>query len=64
MLAPQGVLYRDGRPCGRVSATLNGSFFEDLASAELKLVRFPGFAGPEGLLVGVESRTRVFLRLS
>ncbi|MEN8151099.1 MAG: metallopeptidase TldD-related protein [Planctomycetota bacterium] len=50
VLAPQGVLYRDGKAMGRVTATLNGSFFEDLSSADLRLVGFPGFAGP-GLLV-------------
>jgi PmbA protein len=46
VLAPQGVLYRDGKVRGRVSATLNGSFFEDLAGPDLALVRFPGFACP------------------
>jgi len=50
VLAPQGVLYRDGEPLGRVSATLNGAFFEDLAGPDFELVRFPGFACP-GLLM-------------
>jgi PmbA protein len=53
VLAPQSVLYRDGGPRGRVSATLNGSFFEDLRGEELRLVRFPGFSVP-GILVRAE----------
>jgi PmbA protein len=46
VLAPQGVLSRDGEMLGRVSATLNGAFFDDLAGRDLRLVRFPGFACP------------------
>jgi len=50
VLVPQGVLYRDGEAVGRVSATLNGSFFDDLTGPDLGLVRFEGFACP-GLLL-------------
>jgi len=53
VLAPQGVLYEDGTCQGRVTATLNGSFFEDLRSAELSLVDFEGYACP-GLKLLVE----------
>jgi len=53
LLAPQCTLYADGEPAGRISATLNGSFFEDLTSDALRLVDFPGFGCP-GLLVTAE----------
>ncbi len=53
VLAPQAVVYADGRPKGRVSTTLNGSFFTDLKSSELSLVTFEGFACP-GLLLEIE----------
>lgn len=53
LLAPQGVIYRAGRAGGRVSVTLNGSFFEDLAGTDLRLVEFPGFHMP-GLLLRCE----------
>jgi predicted Zn-dependent protease len=46
LLSPQGVLYDEGRPLGRVTGTLNGSFFEALGSEELRLVDFPGFSCP------------------
>lgn len=53
VLAPQGILYRDGRAMGRVSATLNGSFFDNLRSEDLETVQFDGFRCP-GLLLTTE----------
>ncbi|MCU0727165.1 MAG: metallopeptidase TldD-related protein [Planctomycetes bacterium] len=53
LLCPQGVLYEEGRPLGRVTGTLNGSFFEDLRSEALCAVEFPGFACP-GLALTAE----------
>jgi PmbA protein len=55
VLAPQGVLYRDGEALGRVTSTLNGSFFENLTSEALRLVRFPGFSCPGLLFTAVLS---------
>ena len=52
LLAPQGVLYEDGDCRGRITATLNGSFFEDLRSPDLCLVDFEGFSCP-GLMFDV-----------
>ena len=53
LLCPQAVLYEDGIAAGRVKTTLNGSFFDDLSSAGLRLVEFPGFALP-GLRMAIE----------
>lgn len=53
LLAPQGVLYENGSVLGRVTTTLNGSFFSDLRSGELALVDFEGFSCP-GLMLEVE----------
>ena len=53
LLAPQGVLYEDGAAKGRVTTTLNGSFFSDLKSADLALVDFDGFTCP-GLMLKIE----------
>jgi predicted Zn-dependent protease len=52
VLAPQSILYRDGVPRGRVSVTLNGTFFDDLQSPELTFVSFPGFAIPGIRVIG------------
>jgi predicted Zn-dependent protease len=50
VLVPQGALHVGGECRGRVSATLSGSFFEDLSSPSLRPVTFPGHACP-GLLL-------------
>jgi len=53
LLAPQCTLHVDGADRGRLSVTLNGSFFDDLSGEELAFVPFPGFACP-GLLLACD----------
>ena len=53
LLAPQCALHVDGADRGRLSVTLNGSFFDDLSGEELAFVPFPGFSCP-GLLLACD----------
>lgn len=42
----QALLLHDGAIRGRIKATLNGNFFDNLRDAALRLVRFPGQHSP------------------
>lgn len=42
----QALLIRDGEVQGRIKATLNGNFFDNLRDGQLQLVRFPGQHSP------------------
>jgi PmbA protein len=44
--APQALLIRGGEAQGRVKATLNGNFFDQLRAGDLRLVRFAGQHSP------------------